>query len=518
MTPTGRARIEQEVIDTSVLISTGLKGINAVLGVTERGKIGESVLVGSWQEYTRHFGGLLPSEISEFPLYCKRALERGGKLRIARVGHYNTISDKTTLQGVQASHTVTGDDSNSIVFKANSVGVWGNNVHVSVKEARNGADKQFDVTISIKGFPDLTQTISNLNEVLTDKDVATFNTQSLLLTIENKKGKLKVEEFDLKNGAFDEKTIVDADYIGDSSASTGLHVFDNDNDFVKIAIPEKAIPAIDVALIAYVENRRDCRAVLRTPIGISGSTAVEYRERKNTFTGTTAPSTWLADMIFGAIQITHPITGAVHTIHSIGDVLGAMSQRDSKNAEWFAVAGAKRGRIHNALGVEYNLGTPARATEFDNVSNKGITAVISDPDFGVVIWDNVTLFKEPTLLRHSNIADLLVHLNRVIAPLVKSELFEPNDLETWKAVHRRVRPLMESLKERRAIWDYLYQGDQYVDSIDDAQINNRFNVDAGQYVFHLYIKPKSAMKYIGIKVIVANSGVSFEELIEDGVV
>ena len=170
------------------------------------------------------------------------------------------------------------------------------------------------------------------------------------------------------------------------------------------------------------------------------------------------------------------------------------------------------------LGVDYNLGSAARATEFDQVSNRGINAVIDDPDFGVVIWDNVTLWKEPTLLKHSNIADLLVYLNRELAPLIKSELFEPNDIETWKAIYRKVRPLLELIKERRGIWDYLYQGDQLIDDIADAQVNTPNNIDAGQYVFNLFIKPKAALKYIGIKVVVANSGVSFEEIINEGTI
>lgn len=514
MTPTGRARIEQEVVDTSVLVGTGLKGISAVLGVTERGLIGEAVLVGSWNEYVRHFGGLLPKEVSNFPLYCKRALERGGKLRVARVGHYTDVTDKTTLVGTAASKKIE-NNGKEIKFKANSVGAWGNKVTVKVTPARNGATDQFDFEISMVGYPDLTQVIPNLNKVLTVEDIATFNLQSLFVVLSSTGADVTSGSYTLSGGAFDESTIVDTDYIGDVTASNGIHTFDNYNDFVKIAIPDQAKPALDDALIAYVENRRDCRAVLRTPIGISGTTAMTYRDRTGSFSGV-APSTWYADLFFGGLYITHPKTGERVHISAIGDILGAMSQRDDKASEWYAVAGSKRGRIKNVLGVDYNLGSAARATEFDQVSNRGINAVIDDPDFGVVIWDNVTLWKEPTLLKHSNIADLLVYLNRELAPLIKSELFEPNDIETWKAIYRKVRPLLESVKERRGIWDYLYQGDQLIDDISEAQVNTTNNIDAGRYVFNLFIKPKAALKYIGIKVVVANSGVSFEELIQEG--
>ena len=75
MNTNGRARTETEIVDVSTLSPTGLKGINAVLGITERGPIGESILVGSWFEYRRHFGGYVQGSI--FPQLCKRHLDGG---------------------------------------------------------------------------------------------------------------------------------------------------------------------------------------------------------------------------------------------------------------------------------------------------------------------------------------------------------------------------------------------------------------------------------------------------------
>lgn len=521
MTPTGRARLEQEVSDMSVLIGTGIKGINAVLGITERGKIGKSVLIGSWNEYVRHFGGLLPSNVSLFPLYCRRVLERGGKIRVARVGHYTDITDRTTLVGTAAKVDIAGagEDDPKVTFNANSVGTWGNGLKVTVVAAKNGAEDQFDITVDLAGYPDLTQTVVNLNKVLTETDIATFNQQNLLVVLGSVGATLVVGSYNLNGGAFDTAMITDIDYIGDPIAGNGIHTFDNDTDFVKIAVPEKAVPSIDDKLVAYAELRGDCRAALRTPMGISGLTAIEYRDRTGLFEDAGQPiNSWYADMFFAGQYVNHPTTGAETHIHTIGDVLGAMSVRDSKQKEWISTAGAQRGVIKNTLGVDYNLGSAARATEFDQVSNRGINAVIDDKDFGTVIWDNVTLWKGNTLLKHSNVADLMIYLNRTIAPLAKSELFNPNDVETWKAIHRKVRPVLEEIKEQRGIWDYLYQGDQLIDDVKDAEINTPNNIDAGQYVFHLYIKPKVAMKYIGVKVIVANSGVSFEELIEENTI
>ncbi len=503
MNASGRARIETEVIDLSVLIETGLKGVTAVLGVTERGRTDKSILVGSWSEYVRHFGGLLDN--NKFPLLCRRALERGGKLRIGRVAHFTNVADKTTIVGSLATVTyLTG-----VVFDAKNIGAWGNGLSVNCLPAADGTPNAVDITISLAGYPDLTQTITNISKTLTAIDINTFNTTCLLASIRPSSVADVIDTTTgvklFAGGVQDMSLIVQADYIGDTIGSTGIHIFDNDNDFVRIAVPEMCIKDIDVALVNYVEMRKDCRAILRTPTGVDGLGAIAYRD-------TSPINSWYASMIYGGLEVLDPKNSGHIITPASADVLGAMAQKDNTAYEWFSTAGSKRGRLKNVLGVEYNLGTAAKATEFDQLVNKGINAVIDDKDFGPVYWGNRTMFKGNTLLRYENVADLLIFIVRSVSPLIKTELFDPNDLESWKNIYRRVRPLLELVKNRRGIWGYLYQGDQLIDNIGQAQVNTSADIDAGKYTFYLWIQPKVSMEYVGVKVVVTNSGVSFEEL------
>lgn len=78
------------------LPSTPAQGISFVEGITVRGPFGDpNTVINSWSSFVRIFGGLHPTSL--FPLLCKRALDKGAKLRVNRVGHYTNPASKATL-------------------------------------------------------------------------------------------------------------------------------------------------------------------------------------------------------------------------------------------------------------------------------------------------------------------------------------------------------------------------------------------------------------------------------------
>lgn len=627
MNPSGQPRTELEIVDVSVLVNTGLKGIVAVSGITERGEPNKPFLVGSWIEYQREFGGTVAGSI--FPHIVRRALENGGRLKISRVAHYSNIADKTTIDGTKAQNvvnqspvtgaagtvnytvattgtagdtamfsvntglgsiilgtgtvpstpttttvaaaivsainagtgthgfsaantaavvtitaplaagadanayipsvnitgTVTGSFSTTtftggvtavaaytITGKAKNIGAWGNNLTFQFKKPANGTSGTVDLFVKLAGYPDLDETYPNITTTFSATEIAQVNGKSKFIEFSGVTGTMSPSSaLALSGGAQNIANIVAADYIGDSVSKTGIRSFDDEKDITKIACPEMANPTIDAALANYADLRKDLRAILRTPVGLDGQGIIGYRNGTSPYNHT-AINTWRASMFTGGLKVVNPFTSVIEEITEIGDVLGAYSRKDNAGPEWFSVGGPKRGLIKNALGVVYDLGSPARSTVADAVSVAGVNPVINHESFGIVIWENNTLQKANTLLKHDNVADLMIALSRGLKPLVESELFDPNDVETWKNIHRRCEPLLEYVKNNRGIWRYLYQGDQDIDDVSQAVVNTPANIDAGQYIFHLFIAPKVAMKYQGIKVIVTNSGVKFEDL------
>lgn len=504
----GRARAESEIIDLSVTAPTGFKGIAAVIGVTELGEVGKTVSIGSWVEYRRHFGGLL--EDNQFPLLCKRILERGSRIRVTRAAHYTDIEDAGTVDGTKATKVV-----GKVEATAKGIGAGYDKISLEFVDAKSG-NGGFDLILTHDGFPELNQTIVDIPATPSEEDLLKVNNQLRHVQIKMDGSETTIVEAKgaLTGGAQTIASIVAADYIGSEISSTGIRAFDEDTDFVRIAAPAIALPEVDAALVAYAELRGDCRAWLRTPTGIDGETAKDYRNGKGIYSHT-AINSWYGSMVFGGLKVTDPLTGEIVVIPALADVLGAAGAKDVKNLDWFATAGQKRGRIFNTHGVEYNLGSAGRASEFDALSLAGVNAVIDDKDFGVCYWDVNTLQKTDTMLKFESIGELLIYLSRALLPIAKAELFDPNDVDTWKTIWRKSTAILDQVKDARGIWDYKYEGDQFIDSVDEAQVNDPLNIDSGKYVARIFIKPKAPMKYTLFQMVVTNSGVSFDLLTDE---
>ena len=324
-------------------------------------------------------------------------------------------------------------------------------------------------------------------------------------------------EVAFSSGSYASASLVNADFIGHADSETGIHSFGNETDIWRIAIPHKAIPEIDIALANYAALRKDMRAILRTPVGLNAEGIRDYRNGVGIYSHVKI-NTHFASMFTGGLRIINPVTLLEEEIPEIQDILGLKAGRDNKDnydyKPWFASAGPKY-PVQNVLGVVFNLNSPARTLDFDDVSNAGVNAVVVDPTYGVIPKDNRTLQVADTMLKHENVSELVVYMMRNIKALANSVQFDPNDVITWKTIWRKITPFLDGLVTGRAIQvGYLYQGDQDVDKIADATINEQEDIDAGGYVANIYFKPIAALKYIGIGLNLTSSSVNLVELAE----
>lgn len=96
-------KVTIQELDLTQTLNTDASSTFGVMGITERGKVNNpEKKINSWNQFVKHFGGLSAAN-NDFPLQCKRALERGASLRVTRILHYTDINDGSTVDGAIAA-------------------------------------------------------------------------------------------------------------------------------------------------------------------------------------------------------------------------------------------------------------------------------------------------------------------------------------------------------------------------------------------------------------------------------
>jgi len=511
----GIAKTTVQVEDVSTVINNRSIGIAAVQGFTKRGLKNVPEFTTSFNDFKRKFGGL--SDEDDFPLYCKRALERGAKLWVSPAAHYTDITDKSTIDGVKAAITITVT-ADVVTFTAIEVGAGYNGVLIEITAPVSGSANVVDIKVIDPENKNNFELYKDFPEAPTAEDKLKINGISRFVEMGAVTNVIPIANDSMSGGIQVHASIVTADYVGDPSDSLGINSFDAVLNATKIAFPSIADPDVDTALIAYVDptkepaGRGDMVALLRTPVGANTDGILAYRNGTTPFTHVKFDSAY-AFLFTGGLKILDE-NSLEQEISEIGDVIGAIAKKDTQFEPWFSFSGGIRGLISNVLGVVFDLGSPAKLAEADQVSNAGVNLTIDHPTFGPVLWGNETLQIADTLLKAANIVELIVHMNRNIKALAEVSQFDPNDPVMFREMFRRIRPFLDALIVGRAISQYRYTGDQNVDRIQDVEFNTVDDIDAGIYKVQIEFSPIRANKFIVMTLSITNSSVNLESISE----
>ena len=407
---------------------------------------------------------------------------------------FSSISELTTLIDGLTS-TVASDDGSIIVVDAATAGTPGNSIAMS--------------TTSTTGLTLSAGTLLGGINAIAATGTITFSADPV--TIDNP---VATASTNLSGGDDGLSGLDDDDWIGSSATRTGLYAFDDIDDAFGLACPESTSPSVVTAGIAYCENREDMVYYAEPPATVdSADEAIDFRLGEGSWTHSAFNSSFGA-MYFGRPKIRSAKTNEITDISLIGDVYGVHAYNDAKAEVWFAPAGLQRGRIPNTLGVHYNVGTPGRSSEMDDLVNNQISPIVDFSDEGTVIWGEQTLQRAPSALQSLHIRRLLIYMRKALLKINRIYLFEPNDPVTWRRVYNLINPWMDDLLKRRAFYEYLIQCDQDARSIDDAILNTPERIDRGEFTCRLFIKPTRTLKYFGIEAVITKSNANFKELLD----
>jgi hypothetical protein len=413
---------------------------------------------------------------------------------------------------VQFDNGVTAVAAQSAVFTAKEVGTGYNGIIVTIVAAASGQAGKVDILVTVPGTDSATESYKNVTAALGTTEKAELNARSQLFTIGTIVANLPIATGTFSGGLQDISAIVAADYIGDANEENGIHSFNSVDDATKIMIPHTADHTIEVALQTYVEMRGDMIGLISTPVGLSADGAVDWRERTGAYATGVAIDSWQMALFTGGLTVYDSLAKVDKDLHELSDVGGLFAVKDAAKGEWFTAAGPKRGKIKNISGIPTNFGSAAQSDNLDFLVNHRINPVIKHSAFGPVLWGNATMQVADTLLSQLHIAELTIFMKRTLKPVLESQLFDPNDFQTWRNIHRQAKKFLDLLVTKRAIFEYKYQGDQEATKLSDLVINNADDVQAGQYFVNVLFKPIGALYWIKMRLALVPGSVSFEEI------
>ena len=527
------------VSDYTQVASTPGGMVVYVSGVTRRGPVNDpSQIIDTYEKFRRIFGdeaseslfSELDPQASKFTTFVKRMLRYGARLRINRVVH-TAIEGEAATASAKAPYTkdvylnfykkVKGEDAegNEKVEKElermakaftatiKYPGADYNGIHLVIKPASNGNKKAFDMDIVWPANPDYSESYQNIaypNPSLSASEQTYLDSVSKLSQL------VDFEYVDIKDAfAPDEDgnefepdwdnaqieimaNLTQKLFIKDSPFSGGSNggavtksdflkatqAFDQYQDGpVLLAVPGIYDVDIQNAFASYAVSRQDM--VYMGSLHITSTDQINNAiEDRNLIAGDTP----YVVITCGGIKILDPNTNKKICISEIADVIGLIVTTYNNRGAWFDPASRQSASILDAIGVEFNFGTPALSKSLNDLANHGINPVISDN--GILEWkSSYTCQLTDSAMSFLSVVMLTLYMRATMLPVLKSHLKEPCDIVTFKAMYRQFKTFLDNLAntQNRALWKYEYMGDQDASSLDDLTVNRKEDVQIGKY-------------------------------------
>jgi uncharacterized protein len=470
-----------EEVPSGVRTITGVAtSVTAFLGRTLRGQTNEPVIINSFADFERQFGGLwIDGPLS----YAVRDFYLNGGSQAIIVRLFNPAEGTTGL----AILTV-----DNLKLEASNPGEWGNTLRVKIdytgitdEIAQNynssfTADDLFNLTVVIVNPVKPTEilqveTFRNLTVMNSSRRVdRVLLEESRLVRLQKKNDGTPdlpdpavppaetEEEADPTNPEADQDEVLkfagganseDLDenvYQGSQSNKTGIFALEKTDIFNLLCIPpdirhEDIPPVVFQTAMAYCEKRR-AMLIVDSPVGWSANKETAANEAKNklselNLSGTPARN---AAIYFPHIIQSDPLSGGqLDSFVPCGIVAGIFARTDVQRGVWKAPAGLDAA-LNGIQGLNVNL------TDAENgmLNPIGINCLRSFPINGRVIWGARTLRGADQLAdeyKYIPVRRLALYLEESLYRGTQWVVFEPNDEPLWAQIRLNVGAFMQNL-------------------------------------------------------------------------
>lgn len=182
-----------------------------------------------------------------------------------------------------------------------------------------------------------------------------------------------------------------------------------------------------------------------------------------------------------------------------GDIAGLAARVEP----WESPAGYKRGVIKNVVKLAFN---PNKAQR-DQLYGSDINPVISQVGQGVLLFGDKTALGAATgsAFTRINVRRLFITVEKAIATVAASFLFDFNDEFTQTQFKNLVEPFLRDIQGRRGIIDFRV--------ISDSTVNTPDVIDRNIFRGNIFIKPARSINVIELTFVATRTGVEFDEIV-----
>lgn len=267
--------------------------------------------------------------------------------------------------------------------------------------------------------------------------------------------------------------ITDSDYIGQvlsASIRTGLQLFANSEqiDINTVAIPGITTDVVTQALLTLAETRRDCIALIDPPKSLSPELVVDWADGANSFDSHNAVNSTYAAIYYPWVSQYDQYNSETIYAPPSGYAAAAFARTDKLASIADAPAGATRGKVLGALGVEYSLEEGQRSFLYQNRINP-VSDFIA---IGIVLWGQKTSQVFSSSTDRVAARRLLNYIEKQIVTALQPVVFERINTRTYNKVISIVQPTLDGYVAREELRQGLVVCDDVINQPDTIAQNN----------------------------------------------
>lgn len=479
--------------------------ITAFVGRAKLGPINKPILIHSFGDFDRNFGGLWEKSTMSFAVH--QYYKNGGKdaviVRVAK----DTDPDKA----VTALYTLKCSTNENLLLEASSPGSWGSKLTIKVDKDTKNKDEFFNLTISYKIAEGEGQ-----NEILRNLSVDPASPTFISKYLEQNSKFLRVKEPGVKepvpsgmpgnvevtNPTVDGKDggeIEDSDLVPESpEGKKGIYALEDADIFNLLCLPPLTFGK-DVSPKTYANAANYCkerRAILLIDPPVGGIIPKDIRDF---FTDqlNVVSSKKNAAFFFPRIKMANPTKNNLkESFAPCGAIAGVFARTDEQRGVWKAPAG-----LEAVLSGVTELNYTLTDNENGGLNKLGINCLRAFPIVGSVVWGSRTLDGTDSLAsewKYIPVRRLALYIEESLSRGTKWVVFEPNDEPLWAQIRLNIGSFMHNLFRQGAFQGKTPREAYFVKC--DAETTTQSDINNGIVNIVVGFAPLKPAEFVVIKI------------------